>query len=81
MYLWYVSLFFADRLQGSAPCRRFLSRRTPVRARRSKALLGISGSARAGGPRTAASRPSGSDFQGGCRRRGHRGVVDGSIKR
>jgi hypothetical protein len=29
MYLWYVSLFFADRLQGSAPCRRFLSRRTP----------------------------------------------------
>lgn len=52
-----------------------------VRARRSKALLGISDSARAGGPRTAASRPSGSDFQGGCRRRGHRGVVDGSIKR
>ena len=46
MYLWYVSLFFADRLQGSAPCRRFLSRHTPVRARRSKALLGISGSAR-----------------------------------
>jgi len=36
---------------------RFLSRRTPVRAHRSKALLGISGCARAGGPRPAASPP------------------------
>ena len=33
----------------------FLSRRTPVRAHRSKGLFGISGWARAGGPRTAAS--------------------------